>query len=34
VRMDLDYQRKWSIAYDISLILKTLKVVLNKSGAC
>ncbi len=29
VRMDLDYQRKWSIAYDISLILKTLKVVLN-----
>lgn len=34
VRMDLDYQRKWSIAYDISLILKTLAVVLNKSGAC
>jgi len=34
VRMDLDYQRKWSIAYDISLMLKTLKVVLNKSGAC
>ena len=34
VRMDLEYQRKWSIAYDISLILKTLSVVLNKSGAC
>lgn len=34
VSMDLDYQRKWSIAYDISLILKTLSVVLNKSGAC
>ncbi len=34
VRMDLDYQRKWSVAYDINLILKTLKVVLNKSGAC
>lgn len=34
VRMDLDYQRKWSIAYDISLMLKTLKVVFNKSGAC
>ena len=34
VRMDLDYQGKWSIAYDISLILKTLKVVFNKSGAC
>lgn len=34
VRMDLDYQRNWSIAYDISLILKTILVVLNKSGAC
>lgn len=34
VRMDVDYQRKWSIAYDIRLILKTLKVVSNKSGAC
>lgn len=34
VQMDLDYQRKWSIAYDFNLLLKTLKVVLNKSGAC
>lgn len=34
VHMDLDYQRKWSIIYDISLILKTLKVVSNKTGAC
>jgi lipopolysaccharide/colanic/teichoic acid biosynthesis glycosyltransferase len=34
VSMDLDYQRKWSIAYDITLILKTLKVVSSKSGAC
>lgn len=34
VHMDLDYQRKWSIVYDMSLILKTLKVVSNKSGAC
>ncbi len=34
VRMDLNYQRKWSIAYDIRLMLKTLKVVSNKSGAC
>jgi lipopolysaccharide/colanic/teichoic acid biosynthesis glycosyltransferase len=34
VHMDLDYQRKWSIFYDIILILKTLKVVLDKSGAC
>ncbi|HAX74460.1 MAG TPA: UDP-phosphate galactose phosphotransferase, partial [Cyanobacteria bacterium UBA11372] len=34
VKMDLDYQDKWSIAYDIYLILKTIRVVLNKSGAC
>jgi UDPglucose 6-dehydrogenase len=34
VRMDLKYQRNWSIAYDINLLLKTLKVVLNKNGAC
>ncbi|MBW4680418.1 MAG: sugar transferase [Microcoleus vaginatus WJT46-NPBG5] len=34
VRMDLNYQRKWSIVYDINLILKTIAVVLNKNGAC
>lgn len=34
VQMDLDYQRKWSVTYDLHLLLKTLKVVLNKSGAC
>lgn len=34
VYMDLDYQRKWSIAYDIGLIVKTFTAVLNKSGAC
>lgn len=33
VSMEISYQRKWSIAYDLILILKTLKVVLNKSGA-
>jgi len=33
VRMDISYQRQWSIAYDLILILKTLKVVLNKNGA-
>ncbi|OUL33357.1 UDP-phosphate galactose phosphotransferase [Nostoc sp. T09] len=33
VSLDIRYQRKWSIAYDIKLILKTLKVVLKKSGA-
>lgn len=34
VRMDLNYQRNWSISYDINLLLKTLQVVLNKNGAC
>ncbi|MBW4611995.1 MAG: sugar transferase [Desmonostoc vinosum HA7617-LM4] len=34
VRMDLEYQIKWSITYDISLILKTIKVLLTKNGAC
>ena len=33
VQMDIQYQRKWSIGYDINLILKTIVVVLNKSGA-
>ncbi|WP_293131061.1 sugar transferase [Microcoleus sp. bin38.metabat.b11b12b14.051] len=34
VGMDLDYQYKWSVFYDISLICKTILVVLNKHGAC
>lgn len=34
VGMDIDYQRKWSVVYDISLICKTILVVLNKNGAC
>ncbi|WP_372726688.1 sugar transferase [Nostoc sp. TCL26-01] len=34
VQMDLDYQRKWSIAYDLHLVYKTIWVVLKKSGAC
>lgn len=34
IRMDLDYQCKWSVGYDIRLILKTFKVVLDKNGAC
>ncbi|MEL6230142.1 MAG: sugar transferase [Cyanobacteria bacterium J06636_28] len=33
VRMDLDYQRKWSIGYDLFLLLKTIFVVLGKQGA-
>ena len=34
LRMDLDYQRKWSVVYDLTLILKTILVVLSKNGAC
>ena len=34
VRMDLDYQRKWSIFYDISLLCQTIWVVLSRKGAC
>ena len=34
VTMDLDYQGKWSIFYAISLIIKTIGAVFNKSGAC
>jgi lipopolysaccharide/colanic/teichoic acid biosynthesis glycosyltransferase len=33
VNMDIDYQRKWSIIYDLSLIVKTVWVVFKKSGA-
>lgn len=33
VRMDLDYQKKWSIWYDLGLVVKTVQVVLNKQGA-
>ncbi|MEG4529488.1 sugar transferase [Microcoleus sp. D2_18a_D3] len=34
VRMDLDYQRKWSVVYDITLICQTIGVVFSKNGAC
>ena len=34
LRMDLDYQRKWSVVYDLTLIFKTILVVLSKNGAC
>ena len=33
VKMDLFYQRRWSVGYDLSLILKTIQVVLKKQGA-
>ncbi|HEY9654597.1 MAG TPA: sugar transferase [Crinalium sp.] len=34
VKMDVEYQHKWSIAYDLHLIAKTILVVLDKKGAC
>lgn len=34
VKMDLEYQQKWSISYDLFLIFKTIWVVLKKKGAC
>ncbi|BAZ42118.1 sugar transferase [Calothrix sp. NIES-4101] len=33
VKMDVDYQRKWSPIYDLILICKTVLVVINKNGA-
>lgn len=33
VRLDINYQQKWSIAYDIALILKTIYAVFSRSGA-
>ncbi|MCP2730107.1 sugar transferase [Symplocastrum sp. BBK-W-15] len=33
VQMDLDYQEKWSVIYDLQLILKTIAAVMNKDGA-
>jgi lipopolysaccharide/colanic/teichoic acid biosynthesis glycosyltransferase len=34
VQMDIAYQGKWSVVYDITLICKTIGVVLSKNGAC
>jgi lipopolysaccharide/colanic/teichoic acid biosynthesis glycosyltransferase len=34
VKMDVAYQEKWSILYDLQLLLKTVLVVFNKQGAC
>jgi lipopolysaccharide/colanic/teichoic acid biosynthesis glycosyltransferase len=34
VAMDLDYQRKWSVFYDIKLMVKTVESVLKRHGAC
>ena len=34
VSLDISYQRKWSVLYDLKLIFKTVQIVLNRSGAC
>ncbi|HEY9653843.1 MAG TPA: sugar transferase [Coleofasciculaceae cyanobacterium] len=34
VRMDVAYQYKWSVTYDLHLIFKTVWAVVNKHGAC
>jgi lipopolysaccharide/colanic/teichoic acid biosynthesis glycosyltransferase len=34
VRMDVEYQQKWSFFYDLKLILQTIGVVLARKGAC
>lgn len=34
VKMDVAYQQKWSVAYDLKLIFKTIVVVFHKKGAC
>lgn len=33
VKMDIAYQEKWSVGYDLTLILKTILAVLDKKGA-
>lgn len=33
VNLDLTYQQKWSLLYDVKLILKTLQVVFDRKGA-
>ncbi|MCC0178513.1 sugar transferase [Waterburya agarophytonicola K14] len=33
VKLDLRYQCQWSIVYDLKLILRTIKIVLNRQGA-
>lgn len=34
VQMDIAYQQKWSVIYDLKLILKTVLTVANSHGAC
>lgn len=34
VKLDVDYQKNWSVLYDLELIVKTVWVVLARKGAC
>jgi len=34
IEMDLEYQKKWSVLYDLKLVFKTITVVFKGSGAC
>jgi lipopolysaccharide/colanic/teichoic acid biosynthesis glycosyltransferase len=34
IHLDLEYQRKWSVPYDLLLIVKTFQVIFNQKGAC
>ena len=34
VKLDVAYQQKWSFWYDLSLMFKTVQVVLTKESAC
>ncbi|MEM8831329.1 MAG: sugar transferase [Cyanobacteria bacterium P01_G01_bin.19] len=34
VQMDLDYQKRWSFLYDLSLLFHTVAIVLARKGAC
>lgn len=34
VKMDISYQKNWSMGYDLRLIFKTILVVLRNNGAC
>jgi lipopolysaccharide/colanic/teichoic acid biosynthesis glycosyltransferase len=34
VKLDLAYQQKWSVGYDVTLMLQTIGVVFSRKGAC
>lgn len=34
VQMDINYQKRWSVLYDITLVVNTIAVVLARKGAC